>query len=141
MSFSRTKYDSCRYDSSVHQSVTPLDYILDPVRYDNCSKCRPELGIVGGTAVSHVSGNLVDLENDLRGQNRPLTTCSEYLYKGPEAPIQGREMIKPVAHPVVARDMRHLPPCQMTGFGRVPAAPPAAAYACPAAAEPPRSRR
>ena len=25
-----------------------------------------ELGIVGGTAVSHIKGNLVDLENDLR---------------------------------------------------------------------------
>jgi hypothetical protein len=80
MSMNRSTYDSCAYNQSLNQSVAPLSYIMDPIRYNHTNKCRMELGIVGGTAVSHVAGNLVDLENDLRGQNRPLTQCPSYEY-------------------------------------------------------------
>lgn len=133
MSQSRAKYDSCTYSTALHQSAAPFDYILNPIKYHNCNKCRHEIGLVGGTAVSHVTGNLVDLENDLRGQNRPLTKCPEYLYGGPSADlsVQGREMIKPVRHPKVNADMLHLPPCQMFDYGRIPASPPPQTFSCP----------
>ena len=35
----------------------PLAYNLDPVRYENCNKCRMDLGVIGGTGVSHIRGN------------------------------------------------------------------------------------
>lgn len=137
MSQSRAKYDTCNYKNTLQLSVAPLDYILDPVKYNNCNKCRMELGIVGGTAVSHVAGNLIDLENDLRGQNRPLTRCSEYLYQpNNNFELQGKEMCKPVKHPKIDTRMLHLPPCQMINYGQVPTAPPPNLFTCP-----PRQRK
>jgi hypothetical protein len=124
-------YDSCAYNSELEQSVAPLSYILDPIRYENCNKCRMEVGIVGGTAVSHISGNLVDLENDLRGQNRPNTHCPSYKYIPPQGQvIQGKEYIKPVTHPAIDISQKHLQPCQMIQYGSVPQAPPLETYRC-----------
>lgn len=127
----RLIYDSCSYNAELQQSVAPLSYILDPVRYENCQKCRPELGIVGGTAVSHVNGNLVDLENDLRGQTRPVTKCPTYKYLPPQNNIlQGKEYIKPVVHPEIDTNLRHLRPCQMQQFPATPLPPTFEPYRC-----------
>ena len=63
MSSNRLIYDTCAYETELSQSVDQLSYILDPTKYYRCNPCRMELGIVGGTNVSHVKGNLVDLEN------------------------------------------------------------------------------
>ena len=72
MSSNRLIYDTCAYKKELDQSVGPLNYTLYPGKYQNCSKCRIELGTVGGNNVSLFSGNLVDLENDLRGMSRNL---------------------------------------------------------------------
>lgn len=131
MSMNRMLYDSCAYNSELYQSTAPLNYILDPVRYENCNKCRMELGVVGGTAVSHINGNLVDLENDLRGQNRPNTHCPTYKYlPQTDNTLQGKEYIKPVQHPTIDTSMRHLPACQFINYGSVPAPPPMEKYSC-----------
>lgn len=127
----RLMYDSCAYQQELSQSVSPLSYILDPVKYNNCNKCRMELGIVGGTAVSHVAGNLVDLENDLRGQNRPNTHCPDFKYVPTDKNfIQGKEYVKPVTHPKVDTTMLHLPPCQMINYGDVPSTPKLNTFTC-----------
>lgn len=127
----RLTYDSCAYVQELNQSVSPISYVLDPVRYQHCNKCRPELGIVGGTAVSHVQGNLIDLENDLRGQNRPITHCPEFKYlpRG-DGVVQGREYIKPVCHPKVSTAMQHLKPCQFVEHLPVPQAPAMQPFRC-----------
>lgn len=78
MASSRTKYDMCAYKAELQSSVRPINFVLDPIKYNHCGTCAPEVGIVGGTNVSHINGNLVDLENDLRGQTRPITKCAEY---------------------------------------------------------------
>lgn len=131
MSSNRLSYDSCAYQQTLNQSVSPLSYVLDPIKYNHCDKCRMELGIVGGTAVSHVNGNLVDLENDLFGINRPNTQCPSYKHlPAPGSSVQGKEYIKPVCHPVVKTDMVHLPPCQMIKYGEVPATPTIDRFAC-----------
>ena len=127
----RMIYDDCAYVSSLNQSVSPLNYVMDPIRYEHCGKCRMELGIVGGTAVSHVSGNLVDLENNLRGQDRPNTHCPRYKYMpSPTNVIQGKEYIKPVVHPAIDTSMQHLKPCQMIDYGHVPLTPPMMVSSC-----------
>ena len=76
MSSNRLMYDTCAYKHELSQSVGPLEYVLNPMKYENCNKCRMELGLVGGAAVSHVKGNLVDLETVLRGTAIPLSRCS-----------------------------------------------------------------
>ena len=75
MSSNRLIYDNCEYKTKLNESTNPLNYMLNPIRYENCNKCRMELGVVGGTAVSHIQGNLVDLETDLMGITRKASLC------------------------------------------------------------------
>ena len=128
----RLRYDSCAYTKALGQSVAPLDYVLDPVKYEHCNKCRIELGVVGGTAVSHVSGNLVDLENNLLGIDRPNTHCPSFKHlPRSDSRVQGKEYIKPVCHPPVDTTPKHLRACQMHDFPGVPQPPVAKPFVCP----------
>lgn len=123
-------YDVCAQEQDVLQSVSPLAHVLDIVKHEHCNKCRPKLGIVGGTAVSHVNSNLVDLENNLRGMQFPATKCSSYKFT-PATKNQGREYKKPVTHPRTDTDMLHLPPCQFQTYPEVAPAPALDVFRCP----------
>ena len=83
MSFNRLTYDTCAYKHSLAESVGTLSWVLDSSRFENCNKCRVEFGVVGGTNVSHVNGNLVDLETDLRGSTRLASKCPTLKYQNP----------------------------------------------------------
>lgn len=128
----RLSYDACAYREDLAQSVNPISYILDKVKYENCSKCRPELGTVGGTAVSHINGNLIDLENNLRAGDRPITHCDAYKYQPPSGAgyIQGKDYIKPVNFPKIDTSMQHLRSCQFMDFPGAPLAPPMSVSSC-----------
>ena len=80
MSFNRTKYDTCSYKQNLEESVNTLGYILTPFRYEHKDKCRHQLGFIGGTSVSHIQGNMVDLESELRGQTRFISKCGTNYY-------------------------------------------------------------
>ena len=121
MSFNRLSYDDCAYKSELAESVSYLTYMLDPVRYEHCNKCRPESGIVGGTAVSHAKGNLVDLENNLFGIDRPNTHCPSFKYSPGDS--KGKEYIKPVCHPNIDNTPMHLRPCQFHNTMSTPQPP------------------
>ena len=124
MSSNRLSYDTCNYKQNLQQSVSSINFVLDPIKFEHKNKCRMELGIIGGTNVSHVKGNLVDLENDLRGQNRPMTYCSDYKYSPRDDNyVQGKEYIKCVQHPKVDTTLQHLPSCQMIDYKPVPRPP------------------
>ena len=75
MSSNRLIYDTCEYQTRLNESTNTLNYTLDPMRNENCNKCRMELGTIGGTNVSHIKGNLVDLETDLLGITRKASLC------------------------------------------------------------------
>ncbi|KAG2485353.1 hypothetical protein HYH03_015934 [Edaphochlamys debaryana] len=132
----RLKYDTCAYSKALSKSVAPIDYVLNPIKYEHCNKCRMELGLVGGTAVSHINGNLVDLENDLMNITRPSTRCPDYKYHPgmPGEPIMtpkdpemscGRKR-----NPMVDTTMTHLAPCQMVQFPEIPHPPVPAPFTC-----------
>lgn len=122
MSFNRLKYDNCSYEHQLSESVGTLAYMLDPVRYENVNKCRIEYGVVGGTNVSHVKGNLVDLESDLLGTTRLNSRCPAYKYQNP---CPTGDMTKCAPGSIYIRGspttqartidttMQHLKPCQM----------------------------
>lgn len=128
----RLRYDQCAYKTALGQSVAPISYVLDPIRYENINKCRPELGIVGGTAVSHVTGNLVDLENDLFNINRPSSKCPSYDWQGMPANgiLQGSDPYKTTQFPKVDTHVRHLRACQFSDYPSVPLPPPPSAFTC-----------
>ena len=84
MSSNKLIYDECEYNKRLQESVGPLAYQLDIDKYENRKKCRVDLGLLGGNNVSHIKGNMVDLENDLMGLTRPLVQagqCPSALYK------------------------------------------------------------
>ena len=62
------------------QSADAYSYVLIPEKWENPNKCRNALGLVGGSEVSHVNGNLVDLESDLLGITRPNSKCNQKQY-------------------------------------------------------------
>lgn len=132
MSSNRLRYDECSYRQALFQSVSPIDYALDPIKYEHQNKCRNELGLVGGTNVSHVAANLVDLENDLRGQTRPVSKCPSFDYRPPNGNIlESKELYKPVQHPALDLRAQHLPVCQMVDYRpAVPQTPPMQNNAC-----------
>jgi hypothetical protein len=124
MSANRLSYADCSYKQSLLQSVAPVNYTLDPMMYEHKDKCRMELGTVGGTNVSHIRGNLVDLENDLRGQRHPSTRCSQYKYQPTmNETLSSKEYIKPVQHPDIDVSLKHLNSCQMFNYSSVPQEP------------------
>ena len=121
MSTNRLTYDECSYKQALYQSVAPINYTLDPIKYEHKDKCRMEFGIVGGTNVSHISGNLVDLENNLRGQTYPSTKCSSYKYQPQKGDkITSKEYIKPVQHPMIDTTLNHLNSCLMFQHNAIP---------------------
>ncbi len=131
MSYNRLIYDQCSYKKELDQSVGPLSYLLNPMKYENCNKCRNEFGLLGGANVSHIKGNLVDLENDLRGQTRPNTRCPDKKYKPSKTntlSFPGTGCGKPRT---VDLTPVHLPSCQMIRYPPTPLPPPPNYEHCP----------
>ena len=140
MSFNRLRYDNCAYSQELNESVGTLSYVLDPSKYENCNKCRMELGIIGGTNVSHIKGNLVDLETDLRGTTRNASKCPTKKYQNPcptgdmntcqpdKIVLRGNGCNQPR---VIDTSMQHLPSCQMIRYKAIPLEPSMPPVLCP----------
>lgn len=129
MSSTRLPYDTCAYKERITESTAPLDYSLYTGKFENCTKCRVELGIVGGNNVSLFSGNLVDLESDLRGQTRPASLCSSMKYHPKCEPNPNSTDGLPCSGSQ-QYSLNHQPACQMFRYPKVPQAPPMKQYRC-----------
>lgn len=120
MSFNHLSDDHCTYSRRLKENVSILGYTMSPYRFEHKNKCRHELGLVGGTAVSHVQGNMVDLESDLRGQTRYSTKCVNRQYHPVPA---GQPITNDKTKPIPTNNL-HLPACQMISYKAVPLPPP-----------------
>ena len=138
MSLNRLIYDNCAYSKRLDESIGPLSYVINPIKYENCKKCRHELGLVGGTAVSHIKGNLVDLENDLRGSTRANSLCPSVKYQPNNTnPIvikpkcqcescmnnQSKCQCESCKDIIVDTTLVNLPSCQMINYKTLPEEP------------------
>lgn len=99
MTTTRSSYDRCSYKKKLQENKSVFDHIMYSGMYQNSSKCRIEQGVVGGNDVS-ISGNLVDLESQLRGQNDILSHCMDYSFDERKYP------------------KKHLPTCKMANYQR-----------------------
>ena len=117
MSSNRLMYDNCETAKKVIENQGTLAYTMYPLKYESCKPCRNELGLVGGNNVSIIRGNLVDLENDLRGQTRPLTQpgqCPTKLYKPqPKSYIKVNDRY---GKKTIDTRPKHLKSCQMFDY-------------------------
>jgi hypothetical protein len=127
MSFNHLMYDTCAYQKALKQSTGVGAYQLYPGKYNNCRKCRMELGLVGGNAVSLYKGNLVDLESDLRGQTRAASMCPSHKFQPrckqpccsglPSGPVDcNAELIHQPACQMIRYPPTVLPPSQKVAF-------------------------
>ena len=117
MSSNRLIYDTCAYKKKLDESTSPLQYHLNPLKYENCNKCRVELGVSQGPSSSQIKGNLIDLENELRGQTRLLSNCDSRKYR-PGQKIYNSH--KKDQKKEVDTELVHLPTCQMVRYKPIP---------------------
>jgi hypothetical protein len=108
------------------QSEDMFAYTQIPAKFEHPQKCRNALGLVGGSEVSNISGNLVDLESDLLGITRVQSKCASRQYI-PACPLGGPGC-PDVPPPFQFRDKatgevrtvdtkpRNLPTCQMVTY-------------------------
>jgi hypothetical protein len=118
MSFNRTKYDTCSYKQNLQGNVSTLSYLMSPMFYEHKDKCRHQFGLVGGTSVSHIKGNLVDLDSELRGQTRYISKCGGNLYVPTDDGIIKNDKTQPID-----TGKLHLPSCQTIMYRSVPLPP------------------
>jgi hypothetical protein len=118
MSFNRSKYDNCSYKQNLQNNVSTLSYILSPINWEHQDKCRHQLGFVGGTSVSHIQGNMVDLESELRGQTRYVSKCGTNMYVPTEDGIIKNDKTEPINTKTL-----HLPACQSIMYKSIPLPP------------------
>ncbi len=131
MSFNKMIYDECAYKANLAGNVSQLSYVLDSVKNENCGKCRNQLGLNGGTAVSHVSGNLVDLESNLFGIDREASKCATLKYLPRDDNVaMGADYYRPVCTNSVNLTMNHLQPCQLYTTPSIPHPPPMTPFSC-----------
>jgi hypothetical protein len=132
MSSNRLIYDNCAYCQKLKQSVGPNNYMMYEGKYINNHQCRMMLGQVGGNEVSLYNGNMVDLESDLLGINRPASLCNATKY---HPKCKNCSQCKTSGIPCDcsacnARNLINLPNCQMVDFGPVITGPPFTGTLC-----------
>tara|TARA_B100001123_G_scaffold307059_1_gene343113 strand:+ start:202 stop:516 length:315 start_codon:yes stop_codon:yes gene_type:complete len=91
-----------------------------------------EFGILSGTRVSHIRGNLVDLETELRGQNRNASLCPAKHYM-PHKQTEDNSYVQPESIKIrgtpnrqernIDTTLTHLSSCQMIRYKPVPEEP------------------
>lgn len=71
-SSNRLIYDNCAYQKWLYESTSPLQYRLYQGKHENCNKCIHKK--------FYTPYQLVDVESELRNQNRPLSHCNQFKY-------------------------------------------------------------
>lgn len=110
MSFNRSLYDDCTYKNEMNRNVGILGYILNTDPFVHSKNKRNEFGMLGGNAVSHINGNLTDLESDLRSQTRYVSKCCNSV----AMPVKNNQITNDKTAPIDV-SKRHL-----NGFQHVP---------------------
>ena len=128
----RLIYDKCAYQQKLNSSTAPGNYIMYPGKYEHCSKCRIQLGQVGGNAVSLYDGNMVDLESDLFNINRVASMCnrSKYQPKYTNCPKCRDSGLPGDCLECRSKHLINQPNCQMVDFRPVIEAPPFVQQPC-----------
>lgn len=112
MSFNRLTYDNCHLKKEIHENNSILGLIIDKTKFEHENKCRHDLGLVGGSGVSDIRGNVIDAESELWGITRNLSKCSSNSIK----PFNEEYIImNDKTHPINTRKL-DLPSCQMINY-------------------------
>jgi hypothetical protein len=129
MSWTKLGNDHCYIAQKNTQNVSELDYLLNPIKYENCKGCMSSKGLVGGNNVSKIKGNLVDLENELWNINKELSRCPQARHLPGE--LHGKRIYKTTCHRKINDSKLHLKNCQFFPYPEIPMPPPMNIFKCP----------
>lgn len=119
---SRLLYDNCAGQEYLNRNKQYRDYLFYGGKYYHNNPCRIGFGVVGGNNVSLYTGNLVNLESDLRGITRPLSLCNKHGYN-PYCGCPSCRSCTDTGIPCgclqcTSRNMQNLPTCWLTDYSR-----------------------
>jgi hypothetical protein len=69
-------YDTCAYEQRLEESTNPLQYRTYMGAVENVNKCRYDPNFFP----TRNNPTIIDIESELRNQNRPVSTCSKFKY-------------------------------------------------------------
>jgi hypothetical protein len=102
------------------KTENPQAYGMTQFVYTSPEPRRHELGLIAGNNVSHIAGNMIDLESDLRGITRPNTFAPWRQYQPP--PKSQKEIVRDNTKIQLKIDVQkaHLPAYQMWAYPGMP---------------------
>ena len=80
MSFTNKKYDSCFMKDYQKNNKSIFDHVVDTARFQNKNECNNYTAPFLTYIPSGIPNINVDIENELKGINKPITKCSECKY-------------------------------------------------------------
>lgn len=80
MSFTKSKYDNCVFNNQQQSNSGIFSYVVDNSMYVNNNECNNYTPPFLTYIPSGVSAKNVDIENELKGINRPFSKCSDCKY-------------------------------------------------------------
>lgn len=81
MSFTNKKYDACFMKDYQKNNKSIFDHVVDTSRFQNKNECNNYTAPFLTYIPSGIPNMNVDIENELKGINKPVTKCSECKYQ------------------------------------------------------------
>lgn len=129
--FNRLKYDTCAAKTELRDNVSIFRHALDVDRFVHSSPCYHERGLVSGNTTATVGqqptpdgvgrarGEMVALENDLRGQTRADTRCPGFDYLPKRGLVTSSTMFRPQQEDIRTDDKDVLGACQVIDYSNL----------------------
>ncbi|AUF82339.1 hypothetical protein TetV_247 [Tetraselmis virus 1] len=126
--FNRLKYDKCAAKSDLRDNVSIFSHTVDVNRFARDDTCRNVVGLTPTNGASTIGpypnthnhykawGDMVNLENDLRGQTREDSLCPSYKYIPNANVISNKTKYKKEQKPIDTTQKSNLPDCQMIDY-------------------------
>lgn len=126
--FNRLRYDTCATKAELRDNVSIFSHTVDINRFTHSDPCYNDRGVIAGNTTSTVGsqpvpetvhqawGEMIAVENDLRGQTRPVSNCPGYDYLPKKGTISSKTMYRP-RQPDIQTDRKSaLGSCQMIDY-------------------------
>ena len=126
--FNRLRYDTCATKTELRDNVSIFSHAVDVNRFVHSDPCYHDKGVIAGNTTSTIGdqpaagtvhkawGEMVALENDLRGQTRPTSRCPERDYLPKKGVISNNPLHGPKQPDIRTDRKRDLQACQMIDY-------------------------
>eukprot|EP00873_Tetraselmis_striata_P043811 jgi/Tetstr1/464075/TSEL_008880.t1 len=126
--FNRLRYDTCATKTELRDNVSIFSHTVDINRFTHSDPCQHDRGVVAGNTTSTVGaqpvpdavhtawGEMIAVENDLRGQTRPVSRCPGYDYIPKKGVISSKTMYRNPQPDIRTDNKSDLASCQMIDY-------------------------